>query len=86
MDACFTAKRFKNSGKTVTNPKLDSFYYMNSPATIRNDLVFSDECSNFRAGDARLKSDNGDDVAAIFAAVCVHGFAYRIIGTMRPQK
>lgn len=81
MDACFSAKRFKSSGKTVAESKLKTFYYLDTPSIIRNNLNFAQECSNFRAGDVRLKSDSGDDVAAVFAAVCVHGFAYRIIGT-----
>ena len=43
-------------------------------------IEYLEECANFRAGDIRLKAQNDTDVSAVFAAVCVHGFAYRIIG------
>ena len=80
MDACFSAKRFKSSGEQVHNAWLDQLYYIPMPTKIRNDLNFSESCSNFRAGDLRLKAGKDVDVSAVFAAVCVHGFVYRIIG------
>lgn len=39
-----------------------------------------DACDNFRAGYASKKALKDTDVNGIFAAVCVHGFIYRIIG------
>jgi hypothetical protein len=81
MDACFSAKRYRASGKSVSSPVLDRLYYLPTPERLIQTNSFSESCSNFRAGDERFKIIKGLDVSAIFAAVCVHGFAYKLIGT-----
>ena len=53
---------------------------MQTPGNVESKIEYMEECANFRAGDIRLKAQNDTDVSAVFAAVCVHGFAYRIIG------
>ena len=80
MDACFSAKRYRASGKSVSLPVLDKLYYLPTPERLIQTNSFSESCSNFRAGDERFKAIKGLDVSAIFAAVCVHGFAYKLIG------
>lgn len=82
MDACFSAKRFKTSGEQVHTSWLDGLFYIPTPESIRRETDFSESCSNFRAGDVRLKAGSDVDVSAIFAAVCVHGFVYRMIGKL----
>ena len=39
-------------------------------------------CDNFRAGYASKQALKDTDVNGIFAAVCVHGFIYRMIGKL----
>lgn len=84
MDACFSAKRYSSSGAKVSDPSLDEMFYMPTPSNIPSSKDYDGECSNFRSGDQRLKAKDGRDVNAVFAAVCVHGFAYRIIGKFNP--
>lgn len=59
---------------------LDGLYYLPEPKESDMSKLSANSCENFRAGDKLSKAQKGVKVNGIFAAVCVHGFIYKMIG------
>jgi hypothetical protein len=70
----------KTSGESASNSKLDHLYYLETPNRFENNTISAKACDGLRAGDQFLKGSNDLEVNGLFAAVCVHGFVYHVIG------
>ena len=87
LDGCFTPKSLKKEQNSRSS-ELDFLFYL--PTTVLNSSErvnnHDEYCDNFRAGDNKTKAQAGIDVNGVFAAVCVHGFAYKIIDVAKGES
>lgn len=88
LDGCFTSKSLKKEGKAGIKSELDDIFYLPTPSSRKNARGIQEQpcCDNFKAGDHRSKAQAGIDVNGVFAAVCVHGFPYKIIDVSKGES